>query len=62
MGLKEEKRHSLVKAQLVEIVGEENVDDSTSGRLVYSYDATPNFKRCRILSLPRVMLKKWQHF
>ncbi|BBN99488.1 glycolate oxidase subunit GlcD [Sporolactobacillus terrae] len=44
MGLKEEKRHSLVKAQLVEIVGEENVDDSTSGRLVYSYDATPNFQ------------------
>ncbi|OZI11801.1 glycolate oxidase subunit GlcD [Bacillaceae bacterium SAS-127] len=33
-----------VKEKLVEIVGSDNVDDSKAGRLVYSYDATPNFQ------------------
>ncbi|MFD2617972.1 glycolate oxidase subunit GlcD [Terrilactibacillus laevilacticus] len=31
-----------IKEQLVAIVGNENYDDTISGRLVYSYDATPN--------------------
>ncbi|WP_100332239.1 glycolate oxidase subunit GlcD [Bacillus xiapuensis] len=33
-----------VKEKLAAIVGPENVDDSKAGRLVYSYDATPNFQ------------------
>lgn len=33
-----------VKQQLIRIVGEENYDDSKVGRLVYSYDATPQFQ------------------
>jgi glycolate oxidase len=33
-----------VKQQLIRIVGEENYDDSKAGRLVYSYDATPQFQ------------------
>ncbi|MFS0781821.1 glycolate oxidase subunit GlcD [Bacillus sp. 1P06AnD] len=33
-----------VKQTLVAIVGSENVIDSPAGRLVYSYDATPNFQ------------------
>ncbi|WP_100401839.1 glycolate oxidase subunit GlcD [Bacillus sp. FJAT-42315] len=33
-----------VKEKLVAIVGSDNVDDSKAGRLVYSYDATPNFQ------------------
>ncbi|PAQ16125.1 glycolate oxidase subunit GlcD [Bacillaceae bacterium SAOS 7] len=33
-----------VKEKLVAIVGPDNVDDSKAGRLVYSYDATPNFQ------------------
>lgn len=32
-----------VKGKMINIVGEENFDDSKTGRLVYSYDATPNF-------------------
>ncbi|PLR76098.1 glycolate oxidase subunit GlcD [Bacillus sp. V3-13] len=32
------------KNQLLDIVGSENYDDSKAGRLVYSYDATPNFQ------------------
>ncbi|QII47524.1 glycolate oxidase subunit GlcD [Bacillus paralicheniformis] len=33
-----------VKSQLIEIVGSANYDDSNAGRLVYSYDATPQFQ------------------
>ncbi|MTT32576.1 glycolate oxidase subunit GlcD [Terrilactibacillus sp. BCM23-1] len=33
---------SKIREQLVAIVGNENYDDTISGRLVYSYDATPN--------------------
>jgi FAD binding domain/Cysteine-rich domain len=33
-----------VKQQLIRIVGAENYDDSKAGRLVYSYDATPQFQ------------------
>jgi glycolate oxidase len=33
-----------VKKQFVSIVGVENYDDTKVGRLVYSYDATPNFQ------------------
>lgn len=33
-----------VKEQLIRIVGPENFDDSNAGRLVYSYDATPQFQ------------------
>jgi glycolate oxidase len=33
-----------IKQKLVGIVGQENYDDSKVGRLVYSYDATPNFQ------------------
>jgi glycolate oxidase len=33
-----------IKTQLMEIVGVENYDDSKVGRLVYSYDATPQFQ------------------
>ncbi|MBM7648624.1 glycolate oxidase [Bacillus ectoiniformans] len=33
-----------VKTKLMAIAGPENVDDSKAGRLVYSYDATPNFQ------------------
>ncbi|MDR6999892.1 glycolate oxidase subunit GlcD [Neobacillus niacini] len=32
------------KKKLIEIVGVENYDDSEAGRLVYSYDATPQFQ------------------
>lgn len=32
------------KDRLISIVGNENVDDSNAGRLVYSYDATPQFQ------------------
>ncbi|WP_059104805.1 glycolate oxidase subunit GlcD [Shouchella shacheensis] len=32
------------KKKLARVVGAENVDDSSAGRLVYSYDATPNFQ------------------
>ncbi|MDA1477940.1 glycolate oxidase subunit GlcD [Bacillus changyiensis] len=32
------------KARLIDIVGKENYDDSNVGRLVYSYDATPQFQ------------------
>ncbi|MCY8037625.1 glycolate oxidase subunit GlcD [Bacillus paralicheniformis] len=35
---------SQVKSQLIEIVGSVNYDDSNAGRLVYSYDATPQFQ------------------
>ncbi|MCQ2008722.1 MAG: glycolate oxidase subunit GlcD [Sporolactobacillus sp.] len=44
MTSKLEKKLNKLKEQLMEITGSENVDDSTSGRLVYSYDATPNFQ------------------
>lgn len=33
-----------VKSRLIDIVGPENYDDSNAGRLVYSYDATPQFQ------------------
>lgn len=33
-----------IKAMLTAIVGQENYDDSKAGRLVYSYDATPQFQ------------------
>lgn len=33
-----------VKQQFINIVGPENYDDSNTGRLVYSYDATPQFQ------------------
>ncbi|MBS4219835.1 glycolate oxidase subunit GlcD [Bacillus sp. FJAT-49711] len=33
-----------IKARLASIVGKENVIDSQAGRLVYSYDATPNYQ------------------
>jgi glycolate oxidase len=33
-----------VKTKLIEIFGRENYDDSEAGRLVYSYDATPQFQ------------------
>ncbi|MCL6424729.1 glycolate oxidase subunit GlcD [Bacillus subtilis] len=33
-----------VKGQLIQIVGPENFDDSNAGRLVYSYDATPQYQ------------------
>lgn len=36
--------NSSFKEALITIVGKENVDDSTAGRLVYSYDATPGFQ------------------
>lgn len=42
--LKSAKKRQLKKEQLAAIVGMENVDDSTSARLVYSYDATPNYQ------------------
>lgn len=32
------------KRQLIKIVGKENYEDSKAERLVYSYDATPNFQ------------------
>ncbi|MEH7387857.1 FAD-binding protein, partial [Bacillus sp. JJ1521] len=32
------------KQQFIKIVGPENYDDSNTGRLVYSYDATPQFQ------------------
>ncbi|PKR83921.1 glycolate oxidase subunit GlcD [Heyndrickxia camelliae] len=35
---------STLKDAFVSIVGEDNVDDSKAGRLVYSYDATPQFQ------------------
>jgi glycolate oxidase len=35
---------STLKTKLIEIVGVENFDDSKAGRLVYSYDATPQFQ------------------
>ncbi|MCY7778872.1 glycolate oxidase subunit GlcD [Bacillus haynesii] len=35
---------SQVKSQLIEIVSSANYDDSNAGRLVYSYDATPQFQ------------------
>lgn len=35
---------STLKEKLVSIVGHENIDDSKAGRLVYSYDATPQFQ------------------
>jgi glycolate oxidase len=35
---------SQIKNRLTAIVGAENYDDSKAGRLVYSYDATPNFQ------------------
>jgi glycolate oxidase len=41
---KMDKKLGKIKERLIEIVGTENVDDTTSGRLVYSYDATPNFQ------------------
>jgi len=40
-----------VKQQLISIVTAENFDDSKAGRLVYSYDATPNFQ-----SLPAAVI------
>ncbi|MDF0728836.1 glycolate oxidase subunit GlcD [Cytobacillus sp. S13-E01] len=33
-----------IKEKLIAIVGAENIDDSKVGRLVYSYDATPQFQ------------------
>jgi glycolate oxidase len=33
-----------IKTKLIKIVGAENFDDSKAGRLVYSYDATPQFQ------------------
>jgi glycolate oxidase len=33
-----------VKHKFIQIVGTENYDDSNTGRLVYSYDATPQFQ------------------
>lgn len=51
MPLHSEKRLNKLKAQLIEIAGNENVDDTTSGRLVYSYDATPNFQ-----ALPEIVV------
>ena len=41
----------IVKDRLISIVGIENVDDSKAGRLVYSYDATPQFQ-----SLPDIIV------
>jgi glycolate oxidase len=41
---RKKQKQILHKQQLEEIVGAENVDDSSSGRLVYSYDATPNYQ------------------
>lgn len=35
---------STVKAQIISIVSASNFDDTKTGRLVYSYDATPNFQ------------------
>jgi glycolate oxidase len=35
---------AVVKEKIVSIVGLDNVDDSSAGRLVYSYDATPQFQ------------------
>ncbi|MGG1450796.1 glycolate oxidase subunit GlcD [Bacillus licheniformis] len=35
---------SQVRSKLIEIVGSANYDDSNAGRLVYSYDATPQFQ------------------
>ncbi|CAM3270445.1 glycolate oxidase subunit GlcD [Sporolactobacillus spathodeae] len=47
----EKKKFGKLKKGLIDIVGSENIDDSTSGRLVYSYDATPNYQ-----SLPDVIV------
>lgn len=33
-----------VKEQLIQVSGPENFDDSNAGRLVYSYDATPQYQ------------------
>lgn len=33
-----------VKRKIINVVGEQNFDDSKVGRLTYSYDATPNFQ------------------
>ncbi|MBL5767190.1 glycolate oxidase subunit GlcD [Heyndrickxia sporothermodurans] len=42
------------KERLHQIVGKENVDDSKAGRLVYSYDATPQFQSMPdIIASPR---------
>ncbi|MEB6548769.1 glycolate oxidase subunit GlcD [Heyndrickxia sporothermodurans] len=42
------------KDRLHQIVGKENVDDSKAGRLVYSYDATPQFQSMPdIIASPR---------
>lgn len=43
--------HNEAKKKLVEIVGSEYFDDTQVGRLVYSFDATPNFQ-----SLPDAVL------
>ncbi len=40
-----------IKSKLLKIVGPENIDDSKVGRLVYSYDATPQFQ-----SLPDLVI------
>ncbi|MDD9149462.1 MULTISPECIES: glycolate oxidase subunit GlcD [unclassified Sporolactobacillus] len=39
-----QKKLNKLKEGLADIVGTENVDDTTTGRLVYSYDATPNYQ------------------
>ncbi|MCL1630676.1 FAD-binding protein [Sporolactobacillus sp. CPB3-1] len=44
MASKRGKKLETLKKQLMDITGTENVDDSTSIRLAYSYDATPNFQ------------------
>src|SRR5690606_33545293 len=40
---------SQIKARLADIVGKENVITSLAGRLVYSYDATPNYQEMQDL-------------
>lgn len=48
---KKRKDLKRLKEALAEIVGNDNVDDATAERLVFSYDATPNYQ-----SLPDVVV------
>jgi glycolate oxidase len=42
--LRLKKKQKITEEQIAAIVGKENVDGSSSERLVYSYDATPNYQ------------------
>ncbi|RYL93018.1 glycolate oxidase subunit GlcD [Sporolactobacillus sp. THM7-4] len=44
LSVKSKKKLSRLKEKLIQITGRENIDETMSGRLVYSYDATPNYQ------------------